>query len=183
MWRCKMEIKAFGDDKVTIFAQIPRSLYKQVRGGSVVYPVEGVSCAGANGNAERALSNKLGFNFFFAWENLDDVEQMKGKLYYTNDNNSKYVLIKIVTDRSNTIRTDYYNYADIIYFTDGLTEEEINSDKFLDIVEAEIKERKSLEDLVNDALQVEEGRLVQVLYKYLDRAEIEFVNNLSDIRV
>lgn len=178
-----MEIKAFGDDKVTIFAQIPRSLYKQVMGGSVVYPVEGISCAGANDNAERALSDKLGFDFFFAWENLDDVEQMKGKLYYTDDNNSKYVLIKIVTDRSNTIRTDYYNYADIIYFTDGLTEEEINSDKFLDIVEAEIKERKSLEDLVNDALQVEEGRLVQVLYKYLDRNEIEFMNNLSDIRV
>lgn len=178
-----MEIQAFGDDKVTIYAQIPRSLYRQVMNGSIVYPVEGVSCAGANDNAERALSNRLGFDFFFAWENLDDVEKMKGNLYYTDDDNSKYVLIKIVTDRSNTVRTDYYNYADIIYFTDGLTEEEINSDKFLDIVQEELNERKSLEDLVNDVLDVEKGRLVQVLYKYLDRAEIEFMNNLSDVRV
>ena len=178
-----MEIRAFGEDKVTIYAQIPRSLYKQVMDGVTVYPVEGVSCAGANDNAERALSSRLGFNFFFAWENLDDVEKMKGNLYYTDDNNSKYVLIKIVTDRSNTTRTDYYNYADIIYFTDGLTEEEINSDKFLDIVEEELNQRKSLEDLVNDVLDIEEGRLIQVLYKYLDRTEIEFMRNLEDVRV
>lgn len=171
------------NDTVTVYSQVSRKLYNEILNCDVLYPVPGVSCNACTDKAENYLIDRIGFPFFFGWENLDDVEKFKGRLFYTNDINSKYVLIKIETDKSNIIRTDYYNYCDIITMTECYDEGFINSKRFEEECNIQLGSKKTIKELIDDVFIVDGDNLIQVLIKYFDKREITKIANLSDIRV
>lgn len=168
--------------EVIVYSQITRKLYNEILEADIMYPVHGVTCNACTDKAERYLIDRLGFPFFFAWENLEDVKRFKGiDFYYTDDENSKYVLIKIKTSKFNTIRTSYYNYSDIIFLTECYDMEFINSDEFIKVCEEQLGSAKTIIDLIDDVFILEDGDLVQILLKSINKSEIEKVANLSDI--
>lgn len=171
------------NDRVTVYSQVSRKLYNEILNCDVLYPIPGVSCNACTDKAENYLIDRIGFPFFFGWENLDDVEKFKGRLFYTNDINSKYVLVKIRTNKDNIIRTNYYCYSDVLFMTEAFNEEFINSKRFEEECNIQLGSRKTIKKLIDDVFIVDEDNLVQVLIKYLDKREITKIANLSDIRV
>ena len=172
-------------NKHIVFTQITRNLYNQLLKEKVIYPKFGISCNACNNMAEKHLINRLGFNFFFGWEDMNMVQQYKGKLKYSNNANSKFVLLKMEIDKNDIIRTNYYNYADLIFaFSLLKNNEALTSPNFISALENEFGKNTTIEQLTNFIFtDIEDDTLIQILFKKLDINNIISIKNLDDIEV
>lgn len=164
------------------YSQITRELYNSLLEDKIIYPKFGLSCRAANNYAEQKVIEYLKRPVFFGWEDIGNkLESFKGdKILYSNSSESDFVLLEIETN--DFVRTNYYNYSDLIWVYDCLEDNEINNiNKINEIIQSEFGKSKNLKELIKDVFIVDEENLVQILYFKLDVNEIVSVKNIDNI--
>ena len=172
-------------NKHIVYTQISRQLYNQLMDENIIYPKFGISCNACNDKAEKKLIEHLGFNVFFGWEDLNKVEEYKAKFKYSDDPNSKFVLLKLQINEDEIVRTNYYNYADLIFAYSLMNDNETEDNQdFIEALEDEFCEGTTIEKLLNFVFtNLSKEALIQILFKKLDKNDILSVKNLDDILV
>ncbi len=171
-------------EKQKVYTQISRELYNQLLKDGIIYPKFGINCNACTDKAEKKIIEHLGYGFFFGWEDIQKVNEFKGDIKYSNDNNSKYVLLEMEVNADETEKTSYYNYSDLICAYDLMNDNDTETTpEFIQAMEEEFGKGITINQLVNFVFNIEGADLVQILFKNLNKDNIISVKNLDEIEV